>query len=46
MKVDEYAPTAMKPMCPIENCPVKPLIRLRETARMMLMPAIFQRSTW
>ena len=32
----------MNPMWPIENCPVKPLIRLSETARMMLIPAIFQ----
>ena len=29
----------MKPACPIENCPVVPLIRLSPTAKMTLMPA-------
>jgi hypothetical protein len=29
----------MNPACPMENCPVKPLIRFRLTARMMLIPA-------
>src|SRR5262245_45049434 len=28
----------MKPACPIENCPVKPLMRLSDTARTMLIP--------
>ncbi len=28
---------AMKPAWPMENCPVKPLIRLSETAKMTLM---------
>ena len=39
-----YAPTAMKPACPIENWPVKPFTRLSETARMMLIP--IRISTW
>src|SRR5262245_45348879 len=29
---------AMKPAWPIENCPVKPLMRLSDTASTMLMP--------
>ena len=33
-----YPPTAMKPACPIENCPASPLIRFRLTASVMLMP--------
>ena len=28
----------MKPACPMENCPVKPLIRLSETASVIAMP--------
>src|SRR5215212_1208125 len=28
----------MKPACPIENCPVKPLMRLSDTASITLMP--------
>src|SRR2546423_5935674 len=28
----------MKPACPIENCPVKPLMRLSETASITLIP--------
>ena len=39
-----YPPIAMKPACPIENWPVKPLMRFRLTARMMLIPA--RQSTW
>ncbi len=34
----------MKPAWPMENCPVKPLIRFRLTARMMLIPA--RHTTW
>jgi hypothetical protein len=37
---DEYAPTAMKPACPIENCPVMPLTMLSETARTTFTPTI------
>jgi hypothetical protein len=33
-----YAPMARNPAWPSENWPVMPLIRLRLTARMMLMP--------
>src|SRR5262249_37164408 len=33
-----YAPIAMKPACPMENCPVKPLMRLSDTASTMLIP--------
>ena len=33
-----YAPIAMKPACPIENCPVKPLIRLRRPRAITSMP--------
>ena len=28
----------MKPACPMENCPVKPLIKFRDTARVIAMP--------
>ncbi len=35
---DVYAPTAMKPAWPIENCPVNPFTRLSDTASTMLMP--------
>ena len=31
---------AMKPAWPSENCPVKPVIRFRLTARMMLMQIV------
>src|SRR5262245_25161643 len=34
----------MNPACPIENWPVKPLIRLSETARITLIP--HSMSTW
>ena len=33
-----YAPTAMNPACPRENCPVKPLMRLRLEASTTLTP--------
>ena len=33
-----YAPMAMKPTCPRENTPVKPLERLRLTTRITLIP--------
>ena len=36
----KYAPMDMKPACPRENWPVKPVIRFRLTARMMLMPMV------
>ena len=39
-----YAPIAMNPAWPIENSPVKPLIRFRLTARITLMP--ISTSTW
>ena len=33
-----YAPTAMNPAWPRENCPACPLMMFSETARMMLIP--------
>jgi hypothetical protein len=33
-----YAPTAMKPAWPMENCPVIPLMTFSETARMTFTP--------
>ncbi len=33
-----YAPTAMKPAWPMENCPVMPFTMLRDTARMTFTP--------
>ena len=35
---EAYAPTAMKPACPIENWPVKPFTRFSDTASTTLMP--------
>ena len=33
-----YAPTAMNPAWPMENWPVKPFTRFKETASTILMP--------
>ena len=34
----EHAPIAIKAACPNENCPVKPVIRFKLTANIMLIP--------
>src|SRR5689334_2688036 len=40
-----YAPIAMKPAWPIENCPVIPFTTFSETARMTLTPTPFASCT-